>query len=407
MGWLSGWEFRRNHVINSAPYASTNYQKRIKVHFGSGLNSGEDVYLDGKCKTDFSDIRFTDKTGITLLDYWMEEKVDGDYAIFWVEISEDLTYDRRIFVYYDNPAATSLSNGTNTFIFFDDFETDLSKWSLKQGASISTDYAYSGTKSLKLEVISATNGFVSNTNALSNVALHTHYYDLMSAEKECHFVLGYSSTPEENACIGPVSDGSTYEYTINGSPYLDTGVARTVGWHEFIIRSTTGLKQFIVDGNLMTETGVGGIGLYLLTSSAGGTQFPNSTGKSYWDQVFIRKWVNPEPVHGVWGLEETSEGGGITTWIAEDVEKSPSQNPLELENVLISMLKDARSSQDSLISLAPSLPYHLPRVDSEDVLLNLLAPREFILEKTFVDLIKKAYPIIGGRHIIQSESETE
>ena len=47
--------------------------------------TGQDaVNLNGHCRTDFGDVRFTDDEG-TLLDYWIESKVDGEYAIFWVE----------------------------------------------------------------------------------------------------------------------------------------------------------------------------------------------------------------------------------------------------------------------------------------------------------------------------------
>jgi len=57
--WLDGWEFRKSHVINSASGAGTNYQIGIRAHYGSGMDSGEDVYLNGKCRNDFGDVRFT------------------------------------------------------------------------------------------------------------------------------------------------------------------------------------------------------------------------------------------------------------------------------------------------------------------------------------------------------------
>jgi len=103
MGWLTGWTYRKSHVINSASGAGTNYQVKIKAHYGSGTDSGEDVYLNGKCRTDFGDIRFTDDDGETELDYWMEEKVDSDYAVFWIEIADDLSSSNAtIYIYYGN-----------------------------------------------------------------------------------------------------------------------------------------------------------------------------------------------------------------------------------------------------------------------------------------------------------------
>jgi len=106
MGWLTGWTYRKSHVINSASGAGTNYQVKIKAHYGSGTDSGEDVYLNGKCRTDFGDIRFTDDDGETELDYWMEEKVDSDYAVFWIEIADDLSSSNAtIYIYYGNSTA--------------------------------------------------------------------------------------------------------------------------------------------------------------------------------------------------------------------------------------------------------------------------------------------------------------
>jgi hypothetical protein len=80
-GWLTGWSYRKSHVINAAKDAGTNYQIKITVHYGSGTDTSGDVYLNGKCRTDFGDIRFTDDDGITLLDYWIENSMTKDARI--------------------------------------------------------------------------------------------------------------------------------------------------------------------------------------------------------------------------------------------------------------------------------------------------------------------------------------
>lgn len=70
--WLIGWDYRKSHNIVGETGAGTDYQIKIDVHYGSGSDSGEDVYLDSKSRRDFGDVRFTDNDGSTLLDYWME-----------------------------------------------------------------------------------------------------------------------------------------------------------------------------------------------------------------------------------------------------------------------------------------------------------------------------------------------
>ena len=57
----------------------------------------------------------------------------GNVATFWVEVSDSLDTDKVIYIYYGNSAAESASNGEETFIFFDDFNTD--RW-VKTGSTI-------------------------------------------------------------------------------------------------------------------------------------------------------------------------------------------------------------------------------------------------------------------------------
>ena len=82
----SGWHYCKSHVVNSQLGAGSGYQIRIVVHLGNGLDFGENVYLNGKCKADFSDIRFTGGDGATLLDHWMES-FSVEEAIFWVRVT--------------------------------------------------------------------------------------------------------------------------------------------------------------------------------------------------------------------------------------------------------------------------------------------------------------------------------
>jgi len=105
MSLLSGWQYRKLHKIRGSTAGEvTDYQIRIVVHYGSGTDNGEHVYLDGKCRSDFGDIRFTADDGVTELPYWIEEKVDGNYAVFWVKIPYIPAYPdtTTIYIYYGN-----------------------------------------------------------------------------------------------------------------------------------------------------------------------------------------------------------------------------------------------------------------------------------------------------------------
>ncbi|MFH1100580.1 MAG: DUF2341 domain-containing protein [Methanobacteriota archaeon] len=122
-GWLMGWQYRKNHLLLGVPGADKNYTIKVQVHWGDGVDDGEDVYVSGRCRSDFGDIRFTDNDGRTLLSYWMEEKTDGLMATFWVKIRNSLNINQTIFCYYGKNSAVYAGDGKATFIAFPgDFE---------------------------------------------------------------------------------------------------------------------------------------------------------------------------------------------------------------------------------------------------------------------------------------------
>ncbi len=118
--WLSGWSYRQSHVIDSAAGAGTDYQIEITAYYGSGTDSGGSVYLNGLCRTDFGDVRFTASDGSTLLNYSMISLASGSNAVFWVQDPDNLSIvDSTIYIYYGNSGATTTSNGANTFDLFE------------------------------------------------------------------------------------------------------------------------------------------------------------------------------------------------------------------------------------------------------------------------------------------------
>jgi len=361
VGWLNpAWSYRKTHVIGPASGAGVDYQIRVVAHFGAGADAGEDVYLDSKSRTDFGDLRFTDSTGVTLLSYWIEEEVDSDYAICWIKVSDDLgVYDREICVYYGNGAATSVANGDNTFIFFDDFEIDLSKWTKLGLPVVSADHAYSGIKSVKFPALAAAS-IQKLGGPTTNHAVHAHLYDAMDPLLE-YTVFSFDAGELETSYLGIITDGADYEYMLNGTTY-DSGIPRGIGWHELIARMSPGLKEFVIDGNLMPVSGTGNYGAIIIV-----IQSVTSQVAAYWDAVFETKYVSPEPAHGVWGLEETSPG--ISTFVAEDIVPSLPLGAHSMDDVVLSLIEAPHLAEDPLLTLLLGGPH--PPFTAEDVLLTL------------------------------------
>jgi hypothetical protein len=122
--WNTDWQYRKSHVINSAPGAGTDYQVKIIVWRTNGIDDAENVYIGTNCRTDFGDIRFTGSDGFSNLDYWLETS-DYTKATFWVKITGNLDdTSQTIYMYYGNPLSTTSSNGPRTFLLFRDLAQD-------------------------------------------------------------------------------------------------------------------------------------------------------------------------------------------------------------------------------------------------------------------------------------------
>jgi hypothetical protein len=122
--WDTDWDHYKAVTISSATGAGTNYQVRLDI----GASTGGDFHLEGNsddfpaAKDDGGDLRFLDNDDSTELDFWVES-ADGTDAVVWVEVQDDLSSSPvTINVYYGNDAGgLSDSNGSSTFLFFDDF----------------------------------------------------------------------------------------------------------------------------------------------------------------------------------------------------------------------------------------------------------------------------------------------
>jgi len=71
-GWLDGWTYRKQFRVENGSSQSLNeHAVRIDLFWGQGTDAGRAVYLGGGAETDFSDLRFTDSDGQTVLGWWL------------------------------------------------------------------------------------------------------------------------------------------------------------------------------------------------------------------------------------------------------------------------------------------------------------------------------------------------
>jgi hypothetical protein len=109
--WLAGYDYRRALTINNSGSSVTDYQVRIQLNNSNFNNHFPQV--NGE------DIRVTSDDGTTLLPIWIESWSSNQGTI-WTKIPSVPAGTSTIYIYYGNNSATSVSNGDNTFDFFED-----------------------------------------------------------------------------------------------------------------------------------------------------------------------------------------------------------------------------------------------------------------------------------------------
>ena len=292
-------------LIYSAFSAASGYPK---IGYATSVPiSNDGVDLAGKCRTDFGDVRFTDDDGTTPLNYWMESKVDSNSAVFWVKVADSLeSQAQTIYVYYGKADATTTSNGANTFLFFDDFSGDLSKWTTLEGTvSIESGQmkvsaapgSYSSVRSNSLLPCSArleVKATFSDTRDYSRIS-RANSYSLSSHLPYVNDAAGFDCW----------SDGKYYTDTYNGgsgSEFSDGAYNTNAHTYELLTVSGSSCK-FYVDNVLITSEHT--------------TDVPNDdmwnffqaiSRTLYVDDVRLGKYVSPEPSISAFGMEEQLTG---------------------------------------------------------------------------------------------------
>jgi hypothetical protein len=363
-GWLDGWDHRKNHTITAASGAGEDYQIRLTVYYGSGNDSGSNVYLNGHCQPDFDDARFTDDDGVTPLDYWLETKTDNVSAVFWVEVEDDLsTYDRTIYVYYGNRFAASESNGTNTFLFFDDFSGDLSKWIQRSGIwSIdSSNYLKTPTRD--------ENQIVTASFIMKDGRIRYHF----KQDSVVTWITGSGLS-----CIARSPNASNYyrvqywdcesdtyemwKYVNSSHAGLNgTVITADANWHtdEFLLYGST-LKGYLDDSYELEATDT-----TFTTNSYLGFRYGGLAGKYYLiDWIAVGKYVSPEPAQlpTSWGSQENS--GSPTP------APTPTPSPTSPTPTLVVSCKSSTSYSGFNVQITGSLTFNGTGISEAPILLS-------------------------------------
>lgn len=318
MAFLTGWSYRKSVTLSRASGAVTNYQMKLLVGESAGA-TGENVDCGSKCKTDFSDLRFTTSDETTLLDYWIESvsgTTPNQLATVWIEFDSIGTGATTFWMYYGNAGAAAVSSGANTFILFDDFERGNDgdaiggAWTLVQGgAEIDTAQKYAGSRSVMISRTTVT-GFAYQTLAASsgvNALRCRVRAGTGAAAGSQRTVLAYrDGTSQTSLGIMNAAGNIQHYYT----SWVDSGTAITLdAWQLFEIRNinfTAKTYDIYYNDSLL----VSGANMQASTTNPNQVRvlYSSSVAESLlWvDDFLVRNWRSTEPAWGSWGTEESS-----------------------------------------------------------------------------------------------------
>ena len=109
------------------PWWDNSYDKRKEITINNGINGYElkfnFTYATGM-QSDFDDLRFIEDDDTTEIPYWIERYKADEYVNIWIKLPQDIETNNTFWMYYDNDAVSTTSNGTDVFVYFDDFLWD-------------------------------------------------------------------------------------------------------------------------------------------------------------------------------------------------------------------------------------------------------------------------------------------
>lgn len=317
--WMSlSWSKRKKIAISNANATGySNYPVRVVVEY------------DGDMQGDFDDLRFTDASGTTTLNYWIESSVVSASSTVWIEVpSLPSSGSATVYMYYGNGSATSSADGSSTFSFFESFESDSLAAYSGDTSLFDTDTTFNYNGSYGLDVGSNVTQFTTSglyrTGSLTSNDQTIRYYQYVDASQQ----------DEPCTLFGVGGSGSNYAVCLDAYPSQQVSIAKNVtrndesgtvlattsvtyatGWYEVVIDWLSSGTRIAV--NVYNISGA----LFATATSSDTTHTSGGMGFSFWGQhggwdfYTARPYAAVTPT-AVFGVEQVS--GGATWAAAED-----------------------------------------------------------------------------------------
>jgi hypothetical protein len=256
LGELNLGKYIRNITIDNSSNANnlTDYQVLITLDTATLISAG-------KMRSDCGDIRFYDRTNN--LNYWIEGGINTTSTKIWVKIpSIPASSTKVIQMYYGNPNLTSVSNGDNTFLFFDDFSgssLDANKWILTRlyGSGTYTATVANGYVEI-YGASSTTAAIVSKFGTSLPFAIEGSYKAMSYTNKSVYHNITQNSVGDDNnkLAIARGADVFYYYKVVSGTVtyYQQSSVTTPTTWTRFSWKITTTNAYYFESGSQMNTT---------------------------------------------------------------------------------------------------------------------------------------------------------
>ena len=310
--WLSGYGYRKTLYVSGSSVPVSDYQLKIILNKGTGIDTTTSLYLDNHILDSFNDIRFTSDDGLTLLKYWIESS-DTNSAVVWVKFPSIPVAPQTVsfFLYYDNPSALSLSSGSDTFNWFDNFDSNgISNWvgsNEKMHIGESATQMVSSIKSVSSPYSAQLDTYANcNTNPWDGVgSILTRTVNISSGTYKVDFDVLRDITGFRFNTLG-------YERSIvkiNGSASFEEHTTCSPGNCD--IQGTWAEKSLTVENSTID------------TIAIEGYSDDCTDGKVWFDNLRVRNYISPEPSLSLTGYEGTTHSDNSTSSSSNSSSSAP------------------------------------------------------------------------------------
>lgn len=250
--------------------------------------------LPGEVAENCADIRFIDGMG-TIMHHWLDGACGPDDTLFWVKLNDIPMGSTEFYLQYGNVGAASVSDGKDTFLFFDDFDDDgVNNW------TAGTE-SYEEGHDLGYSVSATTDTYQSPLYALDLYAYAScgsEPYDGLASYAEIEV-----DVPDGDYCIDfdTRSDVTGFDYFTGGTMYRFVSVDGTE-----VFLDSTGCEgsgcTAVGEWSFEQASHSGAIDMLRL----GGDASDCIEGRAYFDNVRVRACVDPQPTITIGDTEECS-----------------------------------------------------------------------------------------------------